>query len=269
MNSLGIAVSTGCFHGLGVMTEEAVDLIRELGADGLEIYVQGLAELEPEVAVAIVESVRASELEVVSVHPYVYGWENLLFTSYERQRRWAWNHLCDHLRLCELMGASAYVSHGPPRHLVLDDHGRFNSNYVAVTRELVEMAADHGVRYCLENVSYGLLRTSDDLRRHREAVPDLFYVIDFKSAWKVGQTPAALLAADVLPAIHHTHVSFRDGKRFGCPALDEDAVGVDPELAQALAIEVMHVLEIEAVATDDVVRSLAALRRAQAYVVHR
>ena len=256
-----VGASTGCFYGLDVVTEDAVDRIRLAGADGVEIFVQGPPEIRPEVVDAIIAHTMASGLAVVSVHPYVYGWENLLFASYERQRRWAFQHVADHIRLCVATGARAYVSHGPPAHHVVDDEGRLSPHYVAVTRDLVALAAQHGVRYCLENVSYGLLTSPDDARRHLDAVPGLGFVIDTKSAWKSGHAPADFLTPDLLPAVHHTQVSFRFAGRYGLPAYDEDAALVDTELAAALAVQIPHILEIEATTAEHVTRSLAAIRR--------
>lgn len=254
-----VGISTGCYHGFDVATEDAVTNIAELGVDTIELFVQAPPELEPEVSRVIVERVRRSRLEVVSVHPYVFGWENLLFASYDRQRRWAWDHVRAHLALCRATGADAYVSHGPPAHHVLAPDGTLLPHYVQTAGDLVALAADHGVHYCLENVSYGLVRTPDDVRRHRDAVPDLQFVVDFKSAWKVGHAPAEFLAEDLLPAVHHTQVSFRCAGRYGLPAPPGDVLE-DAELADGLSARTIHVLEVEARDAAEVARSVAAMR---------
>ena len=195
-----IGISTGCYHRFDVPTEDAVTRIAELGVGAIELFVQGPPELESEVSRVIAERVRLSKLDVVSVHPYVFGWENLLFASYERQRRWAWDHVRAHLALCQATGAGAYVSHGPPAHHVLAPDGTLLPYYVRAAHELVALAEDHGVQYCLENVSYGLVRTPDDVRRHRDAIPGLQFVVDFKSAWKGRPRPRGVLGQG--PASH-------------------------------------------------------------------
>lgn len=257
-----LGVSTGCYHGMGVVTEDAVDHVRELGADVIEVYLQGACELRTDVIDDIVRRTRLTDQRVLSVHPYVFGWENLLFGTYERQRRWARAHFEEYLEVCVAVGADAYVSHGPPAHHVLEADGSLAPHYVATTRGLVAQAAERGVRYCLENVSYGLLRTPDDLRRHRDAVPDLAYVVDFKSAWKAGFQPAQFLAASTIEAVHHTHVSFRGDDSYGRP-VDAAMVGAaDPQVLAALRAPIPHVLEIEATSAAQIATSLAALRAA-------
>ena len=244
------------------IAQDAIDHISDAGADGVEIFVQGIPELEPDVFDKIVEHTLESGLVVISVHPYVYGWENLFLSNYQRQRNWAITHFTRHLQLCAATNASAYVSHGPPAHQVLDNNSQLSANYIAVTRELVAMAADYGVQYCLENVSYGLATSPDDLRRHHEAVPELGFVIDAKSAWKSGHAPLDFLAPDLLPAVHHTQISFRADGRYGLPAPEEETIEKDVDVGAMIAIDVPHVLEIEAANADDITRSLAAIRRA-------
>lgn len=134
------------------------------------------------------------------------------------------------------------------------------SQYVDITGELVARAASLGVRYCLENVSYGLMRTPADLGRHREAIPDLSYVVDFKSAWKSGHAPAEFLMPASVRSVHHTHVSFRHEGRYGLTACDVRAALEDPDIRAALAAPVPHVLEVEATDAGQVATSLAALR---------
>lgn len=257
-----VGVSTGSYHGLGVKTEDALDRVHELDADLVEIYIQGAAELEPQVVGDITTRVQSNRTDVLAVHPYVFGWENLLFGSYERQRIWARRHFEDYLRVCADTGAEAYVSHGPPAHHVVRADGTFEPHYVATTRDLVSQAAGLGVRYCLENVSYGLLRTPADLLRHQEAIPELAYVVDFKSAWKAGFAPVDFLTPASVGSVHHTHVSFRDGGRYGQAARDEQSGLDDPDVRAALSVDVPHVLEIEATDADQVATSLAAVRAA-------
>ena len=135
-------------------------------------------------------------------------------------------------------------------------------HYVDITADLVACAAQRGVRYCLENVSYGVLRTPDDLQRHRDAVPDLAYVVDFKSAWKAGSPPEMLITAAGDKA-HHTQVSFRGPEGYGLPMDEEGARMSDPEVLSALGASVPHVLEFEARELPQVANSLDALRTAQ------
>lgn len=257
MTTLG--VSTGCYHGLNIVTEDAVDHVAALGVDVVEVYLQGTCELVPDVVNAIVQRLGRSSLRVLSVHPYVFGWENLLFGSYERQRRWAQGQFEAYLDVCVAVGAEAYVSHGPPAHHVVRPDGSLATHYIDITAELVARAARRGVRYCLENVSYGVLRTPDDLQRHRAAVPDLAFVVDFKSAWKAGSSPALLLAAAGASA-QHTHASFRGTEGFGMPADQEGQQASDPDILSALSTPVPHILEIEARELSQVPASLAAMR---------
>ncbi|MEU6190251.1 TIM barrel protein [Nocardia sp. NPDC047038] len=243
------------------MTEDAVNLAAHLGADTVEIYIQGEPELHPEMVTVLADRCRTTGLDVISVHPYVFGWEHLLFSNYSRQRAWAQRRFVQYLEICAATGADAYVSHGPPRHHAVDTDGIPSRRYIDIMRDLVSEATARSVRYCLENVSYGLVRAPDDFHSHRDLIPDLGFVVDFKSAWKAGFRPVDFLTSDLIPDVHHTQISFRDDGRYGLGASSPTAAAEDADIYIALQAAVPHVLEIEATAVDQVADSLAAVRK--------
>jgi len=129
---------------------------------------------------------------------------------------------------------------------------------VVSNRELARDAQAHGVLLCVENVSYGLLRTPADVREHVARLPEVGLVIDTKSAWKAGHRPVEFLAHDLLPSVHHTQVSFRSGEVYGLPAPRDAAA--DSDLVETLRLPVPHIIEIETQDPHDIVRSYEALR---------
>jgi sugar phosphate isomerase/epimerase len=258
-----LAASTGCTYLFDVVTEKSVELLHAAGLREVEIYLQCDDELDEQYLRDLAARCAELGLTVVSLHPYVFGFENLLFTRYQRQRQWATRRFERYLGAAQVLGAAAYVSHGPPRHLVTQD-SKLDPEYVRITRQLVGLAAGHGVRYCLENVSYGLVRSPDDADRHLAEFGDaLGMVVDFKSAWKSGFRPVQFLRSR-LSSVSHLQVSYRAGERYG---LGVDAGDVDDrDVADALRLCLLErptlapVLEIEAWSEAELTRTIQATR---------
>jgi sugar phosphate isomerase/epimerase len=223
-----VAVSTGCLYDLDIPTEKAVVELAGMGVTDVEIYLQGPPEMGQDYVSELAAVCRGIGVTVGSVHPYGFGLENLLYTSYSRQRAWALGQYERYLQICEELEARYYVAHGPPWHHVMRE-GRLTPEYRSVTTQLANLARGHGVIYCIENVSYGLIREPGDAVRHRtELAVDVPFVLDVKSAWKAGFAPqdfANALAGDIA----FTQVSFRDRANgaFGLCAPGETA---DPDL---------------------------------------
>lgn len=225
----GVAASTGSLYDLGLPTEEAVSALASMGVRDVEVYLQGAPEMSRGYVQRLSDRCQEAGVRVGSVHPYVFGFENLLHTTYRRQQRWALLQFERYLQICAELKATYYVAHGPPRHHVVHD-GRISDRYRAITTELVEMANAHGVRYCIENVSYGLLRDMADVEAHREALDvPVPLVLDVKSAWKAGLRPQDFASA-LSKEIAFVHLSFPDhaNARYGvCPVGDI----ADPDLS--------------------------------------
>jgi sugar phosphate isomerase/epimerase len=253
-----LGISTGCYYQADVVTEDAVTCIAATGANLVEVYVQGEAELDRDVRHRIVTRCASLDLDVVAVHPYVFGWEHLLLSPYTRHRTWARRRFVEYLTLCVELHAPAWVGHGPPAHHVRTVDGGLEPRYVDSMAELARDAQARGVLLCVENVSYGLLRTPADVREHVTQLPEVGLVIDTKSAWKAGHRPVEFLAHDLLPSVHHTQVSFRSGGVYGLPA--QQGAPVDNDLVDTVRLPVPHVIEIEARDPQDVVRSYEALQ---------
>jgi sugar phosphate isomerase/epimerase len=258
-----LGASTGCTYNFDLVTEESLWFLHAAGIRAVEIYLQCDEELEEEYLKDLAGSCAGLGLAVTSLHPYVYGFENLLFSRYQRQRRWAFQRFERYLSAARLLGAPVYVSHGPPPHTVTDGEG-FTPAYLGTTSELLGIANDHGVRYCLENVSYGLVRTPLDAHRQlMEFGDELGLVIDVKSAWKSGFRPAEFLQPHQ-DAVSHIQVSFRRAGRYGLGATGDIA---DPELEEALRLCLLRrpsiplVLEVETRSAAELTDTITATRR--------
>lgn len=259
----GVAVSTGSFYDLDIPTEDAIGHIADMGVGDAEVFLQSPAEAEPAFVRDLARRCEASGVRVGSVHPYVFGFENLLYTVYSRQREWATDQYRRYLDVCAELGAPHYVCHGPPRHHAMRG-GRLGDAYRERTAALADLAARRGVVYCMENVSYGLVSDVDDMEAHLRGL-DVPFVLDFKSAWKAGPGPEPFIDR-FGDRLLFAHVSFNDrpGGRFGVCA-PGGALG--PEEASALrafrsgAANPRMVLELcEASSVADVAMSVEAVR---------
>jgi sugar phosphate isomerase/epimerase len=251
---------------LDVPTEDAVTSLAAAGVDDVEVYLQGEPELAADFLRELASRCLDSGVTVGSVHPYVHGFENQLYTPYRRQRSWATQRYMSYLDACNLLGAPCYVSHGPPRHFALDGNDDLSAAYIERVRYLANLAAERGIRFCLENVSYGLVRTVAEAKRHSELVgPAVSFVVDFKSAWKSGEPPQAFVAA-LGSAVAYSQVSFRDarGGRFGVGTETGDLS--DADLVAALCAldacqegAARHVLEIQPTSVRELCSSIRAV----------
>jgi sugar phosphate isomerase/epimerase len=263
--------STGCVAALGTATEDALPLLAHAGATSAEVFLQCPDDAHPSILEAVLEQHRRLELPINSVHPPVFLFERWLYSRLARQRMWALSEFERYVRAGQRLGATLLVCHGPPRGLV-EEHGRLTDSYLATARDLARLARSYGVRYCIENVDYAFLRTPEDVLAHRELFGDVGLVLDFKAAWKVGSTPAEMLAA-MGEDFAYAHISFRIagaaepllGATFRGQDDPELAVGVAAVAAADAACD--SVLEVDRIrSATEIGDSLAELRRLAATV---
>lgn len=187
--------------------ENAIQIIKELGADCAEVFLGTFYEYRPEFAKANKE--HFSGIEISSVHSSSVNFEPQLFSSARRVRGDGFYWLDQFLRSAQLLGAKKYSFHG---YISRSNNVNFDGISTRM-REICEFAARYGVDVCLENVSWCTYNRPGLFREFKARCPQLAAVLDIKQARRSGY-PVNMYIEDMAGAISHVHLSdvTADGK---------------------------------------------------------
>lgn len=187
--------------------ENAIQIIKELGADCAEVFLGTFYEYRPEFVKA--HSSKFSGIEISSVHSSSVNFEPQLFSSARRVRGDGFYWLDQFLRSAQLLGAKKYSFHG---YISRSNNVNFDGISTRM-REICEFAARYGVDVCLENVSWCTYNRPGLFREFKARCPQLAAVLDIKQARRSGY-PVNMYIEDMAGAISHVHLSdvTADGK---------------------------------------------------------
>lgn len=263
IKSTPLSISTGSFYDLGIQTEDCIELIQEMGLTEVEVFIQSPQEMDRDFIIDLNGRCTDSGISISSIHPHIYGFENLLYSQYPRQAIWAWDQYSRYLEICQTLNVNSCVVHGPPRHFAIGSEAK-RQRYVTIMNKLVSCAQSFSVKLCIENVSYGLIRSVEDAIWHLKET-NVPLVLDFKSAWKADLNPQDFISA-LGTNIAYSHVSFfnLEENKYGTCSKTQDC---QPEVKEALlslrsyipsSDVVIEVFDAKHVA--DVRRSVEAIR---------
>ena len=192
-------ISTACFFGRRE-TEDCFEIIKELGAEVCEVFLQTFYEYRPEFAKKFAP--LCDGLKVNSVHALTSDFEPHLFSEGRRQRGDGFYWLDQILRSAQLFGAENYTFHGFNRRSESDDF-----DYLAERlREAAAFCARYGVKFCLENVWWSLYNRPAVFKELKRRIPELCGVFDIKQARQSGY-PYQAYIEDMAGSIAYAHLS--------------------------------------------------------------
>ncbi|MDE7082083.1 MAG: sugar phosphate isomerase/epimerase [Clostridia bacterium] len=198
---IGISTASLCKR---AETEDALSLLKELGAETCEVYLGTFYEYRPEFAKKFAE--RAAGVEVNSVHANPLNFEPQLFFRSRRDRGDGFYWLDQILRSAQIFGAKNYTFHGSLRKGGEKD----DFSYIAERlREVADFCARYGVNLCLENVRWGLYNRPSVFTELKQRCSQLSGVFDIKQARKSGY-PYQMYIKDMAGAISQVHISDAD-----------------------------------------------------------
>lgn len=202
-----IGVSTACFFPREEC-ENAIGIIKELGADCAEVFLGSFYEYRPEFVKANKE--RFGGIEICSVHSSSINFEPQLFSSARRVRGDGYYWLDQFLRSALSLGAKKYSFHG---YIARSVNNVNFDNIAASLRDICDFCARYGVDLCLENVSWCTYNRPGLFREFKCRCPQLAAVLDIKQARRSGY-PVNMYIEDMAGAISHVHLSdvTEDGK---------------------------------------------------------
>lgn len=176
-------------------TEQAVQTIKELGAQCVEVFLQTFYEYRPEFSQKL-----PRKIEVNSVHVNTHHIEHSLFNPSRRVRGDGYYWLDQVMRSAQILGCKNYTFHGKV--------GKAESidEIEGYLRPAVEFCARYGVNLCLENVAWSIYSKPKIFTELKGRIPTLLGVFDIKQAQRSG-SPYKQYIKDMQGAISHVHLS--------------------------------------------------------------
>ena len=179
--------------------ENAIEKIKELGADCAEVFLGTFYEYRPEFAKAHREAFGG--IEISAVHALSGNFEPQLFSSSRRVRGDGFYWLDQLMRSAQILGAHKYTFHG---YIARCASGNTDAEaeYLA---EVCEFCARYGVDVCLENVSWCTYNRPGLFAEFKKRCPRLAAALDLKQARRSGY-PVGMYIEDMRGAISHVHL---------------------------------------------------------------
>jgi sugar phosphate isomerase/epimerase len=179
-----VGMSTSCFYG-HFETEDAVDKLGEMGVSLCEVFLSSASEYKLPFIRDLKSRADSHGITIHSIHALGTQFEPQLFSLSPRQRADAESVFTDVIKAAGALGAAIYVMHGPTRMKRFQQHVPPDYDRLAAhAARLYNIAKDHGVRLCWENVYWCIYSQPEfaaELAK-REGCGDIGYVLDIKQA---------------------------------------------------------------------------------------
>lgn len=182
---MNFGVSTASFF--PVSTEDTIPIIKELGVDRCEVFLEAESEYDLEFIAILKECCKKNDITPISVHSFCGAFEPFIFSHYERRRLDCIKMFEKVLVAARELGVKYYTFHGEPIREVKDIAG-----YAAKFTELAEIAKSYGVILAWENVSWCQSSNPNFIEQVMEKIKsdNLKFTLDIKQAYRANRTPA-------------------------------------------------------------------------------
>lgn len=168
-------------------TEDAIELMKKIGFDLGEIFLNCPSEYEEKFASKLAENMHRFDFEILSVHGFSASFEPYLFDSYKRRIKDMMNMFTAVVKAAKIMGAKFYTFHG----MRLQKLDTVDMKHVSDIYEMLSYtASEHGVKLCQENVSWCMSGNISFLKLLQEMCKEpIYFTLDIKQAYKAGIEP--------------------------------------------------------------------------------
>lgn len=208
-----LGISTASLF-LRYTTEQALGLMRELGAETTEVFMATFREYEPEFGRIFVEHQHG--MPVHSIHSLNQHYEPELFNLSDRTREDADIILRKVLSNGKSMGAANYTFHGRAR-LKKTPITIHWPTFGQQVKRVYDICREYGIRLCYENVHWTLYNYPTFMRQLQQYVPDIGATLDIKQARQSGYDVEAYIQ-DMGSHLATVHVSdYNDEGRICLP----------------------------------------------------
>lgn len=201
-----IGLSSASFYP-EIKTEDSIPLMKSLGFDVGEVFLNSISEYEPEFGKILLERELQYDFKVNSVHAFSVSFEPYLFDKYKRRREDSLILFKNVCRLAEIVGADCYTFHGMRYR---DVHSIDIDFIVDMYNRLAYIAAEHGIKLCQENVFWCMSNNIEFLYEIKDRCRGpLYFTLDIKQAYKSGKSPEEYM--NVMGSdIANFHINDRD-----------------------------------------------------------
>lgn len=195
-----IGISSACLYPM--LTEQAIELLGESGIKNTEVFINSTSELEHGFLRKLAEIKNRYGMNVVSVHPFSSVTEPfMIFAEYERRYKDALEEYKRYFEAMNILGADILVFHGDrvkSRFPELMYFERFDG--------LKRLGESFGVTVAQENVKRCKSSDAGFIKRMKQALPDVKFVLDIKQCVRSEVDPFELL--DIMGKnLAHVHLS--------------------------------------------------------------
>lgn len=183
-------------------SEDAAQIIKDLGADVAEIFLSTFYEYRPEFSKALAPKIEG--LEVNSLHTMPLNFEPNLFNSTRRVRGDGFYWLDQVARSAQLLKCPDYTFHGFVRTAGVrhDDMG-FIGERIA---EAYYFARGYNLSLCLENTAHYAYNRPGFFKEVKSRCPEIAGVFDIKQARRSGY-PYAMYIEEMAGSVGYAHLS--------------------------------------------------------------
>jgi sugar phosphate isomerase/epimerase len=181
-----IGLSSASFYP-NVKTEDSIGLMKQLGFESGEIFLNSPSEYEESFIKGLLEEQSKHNFRIHSVHGFSSSFEPFLFDSYKRRRDDMFVYFKKICKAAKILGADCYTFHGM-RHKGSD----FITNefIVEVYNQLAYVALEEGIKLAQENVSWCMSSDTNFLGMIKENCKyPVYFTLDIKQAYKAGIRP--------------------------------------------------------------------------------
>lgn len=209
--TLDVGLSTASFYP-DYPIEDTIQLIGNMGIGLTEIFLGSYSEYNKAFCQKLKSNLDRYAVDVHSVHTLSTQFEPQIFAKAYRQRRDALDIWKDVLEGAQVIGAKAYVFHGPPVRKNTNPKLDFK-RIGTIIDEMACIAEDFGIKFTWENVYWCWYSTPEFAVRLLEntASDNIYFTLDIKQAIKSGYTPEDFLH-DMGDRVANVHVCDFDNR---------------------------------------------------------
>ncbi|GIM27550.1 AP endonuclease [Clostridium polyendosporum] len=194
-----------------INTEDSIKLMKEMGFNCGEIFLNTLSEYEEDFVKKLTEEKEKYSFSVHSVHVYSSMFEPFLFDAYKRRREDMFKVFTKVCKAIKLLGSDIYTFHG----MRAVDMKYINYDLIReIYNNLAYISSEYGIKLAQENVSWCMSSNLDFLKfLNNEIKYPLYYTIDLKQAYKAGISPISYI--DIMgDKICNFHINDRNKEQF-------------------------------------------------------
>lgn len=195
-----IGISSACLY--PEQTESSLEILGKSGVKNTEVFINSACELKREFILKLAEIKNRYSMNILSMHPFSSGTEPfMIFTEYERRYADALEAYKRYFEAMNILGAKILVFHGDKKQSKFPEQAYFER-----FSGLKTLAEGFGVTVAQENVARCKSSDIGFVKRMREAIPDVGFVLDVKQCVRSGVSAFELL--DTMGKnLAHVHLS--------------------------------------------------------------